>query len=182
MMSLTTTLTERAPAMLAPRRALALVTLAAAGLLAGAWWFELVIGLEPCKLCLQQRWPHYAALALGAMALAAGGFIAPLRRPALINLALIALALIFAVSSAMGAYHAGVEWKWWPGPADCAAAAAPRAASTADFLAQLQTTRVVNCAEAPWRWLGLSLAGWNALASVGLTGFAALAWLRSARA
>ncbi len=158
-----------------PRRAIVLLTLASAGLLGGAWWFQLVVGLEPCKLCLQQRWPHYAALLAGIVSLGAAMAL-PAMKPRVLAAGLVVLAMLFLVSAVMGAYHAGVEWQWWPGPADCAAAPGLRAASTADFLAQLQGVRVVNCAEAPWRWLGLSLAGYNAIASLGLAVFA---WLAS---
>jgi disulfide bond formation protein DsbB len=158
------------PVIMHPRAVLAAVTLAAAGLIAGAWWFELVMGLLPCKLCLQQRWPHYAAMAVGAGALAAALAGVKLERAALAL-----LALIFVMSAGLGAYHAGVEWGWFAGPNDCGGAAPPAASSTADFLRQLQTTRVVSCSEAAWRFAGLSLAGWNALASLGLAGIAAWA-------
>jgi disulfide bond formation protein DsbB len=147
----------------ARRPVIAVVTLASAALIAGAWWFELVVGLLPCKLCLQQRWPHYAAMAVGAAALAAA--FAGLR---LERVALAILAVLFVASAGLGTYHAGVEWGWFAGPNDCGGAPAPTAGSTADFLRQLQTTRVVSCSEAAWRFAGLSLAGWNALASLAL--------------
>jgi disulfide bond formation protein DsbB len=156
--------------LLIPTRAIAAITLAAAALLAGAWWFELVVGLLPCKLCLQQRWPHYTALGVGAVLLIALAKGWGLARPGLWL-----LAAIFAVSTAMGLYHAGVEWGWFTGPNDCGGAAPPAAASTADFLRQLQSIRVVSCTEAAWRFLGLSLAGWNAATSAGLVLFALMA-------
>jgi disulfide bond formation protein DsbB len=154
---------------------LAAVTLAAAALIAGAWWFELVLGLLPCKLCLQQRWPHYAAIGIGLAALLAA--LAGLR---LERMALVLLALVFAVSTGLGAYHAGVEWGWFLGPNDCGGAAAPVAGTTADFMRQLQTTRVVSCTEAAWRFVGLSLAGWNAVLSVVLAGLSL--WVVTRRA
>jgi disulfide bond formation protein DsbB len=161
--------------LLTPPLSIGLLTLAAASLLAGAWYFELVLGLLPCKLCLEQRWPHYIAVALGLAALAVGlvGHAARLIRPVL---ALVAL--IFAVSTLMGAYHAGVEWGWFAGPTDCGGAAPAATGSMQDFMKQLQKTRVVSCTEAAWRFLGLSLAGWNAVISLGLASFAALAFLR----
>jgi disulfide bond formation protein DsbB len=160
--------------LLAAPLSVGLLTLASASLLAGAWYFQLVLGLLPCKLCLEQRWPHYIALVLGLVALAASlaGHASRLRP------VLALLALIFAVSALMGAYHAGVEWRWFAGPSDCGGAAPAAAGSMQDFMRQLQTTRVVSCTEAAWRFLGLSLAGWNAIISLGLAGFAALAVTR----
>jgi disulfide bond formation protein DsbB len=157
----------RSPAMLA----LAGVALGSAALLAGAWWFELVLGLLPCKLCLQQRWPHYAALALGAVALAGSAAGWRPGRGAQTSI-LAALGLIMLISAGMGAYHSGVEWGVFAGPNDCAGSAPAAAASTADFMRQLQTTRVVSCTEAAWRFMGLSLAGWNVVASLGLASLA----------
>ncbi|MET3890211.1 disulfide bond formation protein DsbB [Bosea sp. OAE506] len=153
---------------LAPSRVIALVGLGCLALIAGAWFFEIVVGLRPCKLCLEQRLPHYAA-----MGLAAAGLVLA-RSPRLQWFALLGLAGLMAWSTGLGIYHAGVEWGWFAGPNDCGGAAAPVAAGVQDFMKQLQTTRVVACTEAAWRWLGLSLAGWNALASLGLLGLALL--------
>jgi disulfide bond formation protein DsbB len=109
------------------------------------------------------------------MALGAAALGASLAGVTVERIALGALALVFVISALLGAYHAGVEWGWFAGPNDCGGAAPPAAASTADFLRQLQTTRVVSCTDAAWRLLGLSLAGWNAVASVGLAGLALVA-------
>lgn len=140
---------------------IALIGVASFALIAGAWFFELVIHLRPCKLCLEQRVPHYAAigLALAALVLA--------RSSRLQWFALLGLAGLMAWSAGLGFYHAGVEWGWFVGPNDCGGAA-PAAAGLQDFMKQLQTTRIVACSEAAWRFLGLSLAGWNALVSAGL--------------
>jgi disulfide bond formation protein DsbB len=81
------------------------------------------------------------------------------------------LALIFGVSAIFGAYHAGVEWGFWPGPTECTGAL-QRAASVSDFLKQLESVKVVRCDSAALRILGLSLAGWNALISAGLAALA----------
>jgi disulfide bond formation protein DsbB len=164
---------NRASTVLQPSAAIVLVTVGSAALLAGAWWFQLVLGLLPCKLCLEQRWPHYAALVVGALALAFR--FAGIGGRALARGALWLLALIFAVSFVMGAYHAGVEWGLFMGPSDCGGAGPAVAGSMQDFMKQLQTTRVVSCSEAAWRWLGLSLAGWNAVFSAALAAFAAMA-------
>ena len=83
------------------------------------------------------------------------------------------LALIFAASAIFGAYHAGVEWGFWPGPTECTGAL-QRAASVTDFLKQLESVKVVRCDSAALRILGLSLAGWNAVISAGLAALAVL--------
>jgi disulfide bond formation protein DsbB len=149
-----------------PRLAAAAIFLAAATTIGGALAFEHVVGLVPCKLCLIQRYPYYAALPI-ALLLA----VVPTgRSPHRAGLAL--LALLFLVSAGLGAYHAGVEWGWWAGPNDCGGGTAPGTGSVDNFLNTLQNTRVVSCTEAPWRLLGLSLAGWNALISLGLAALA----------
>ena len=150
--------------LLQPLPTLVGLTLAAVGLLGGAWYFQLVLGFLPCKLCLEQRWPHYAAAGLGGLLLL--GMLTGAGRAARPGLML--MAAVFALSAIMGSYHAGVEWGWFLGPSDCGGAAAPAAASMQDFMKQLQTTRVVSCTEAAWRFAGLSLAGWNALISLAL--------------
>jgi disulfide bond formation protein DsbB len=68
-----------------------------------------------------------------------------------------------------------VEWGFWPGPSDCGGGAGPGPASVDDFLKTLETTRVVSCTEAAWRFLGVSLAGWNVLISLALAGLAGTA-------
>jgi len=167
-------MTGHSPRLLSdPRRLILLIGLASLALIAGAWFFELVLHLRPCKLCLEQRGPHYAAIGLAAVATLLA------RSPRAQAAALIGLALLMAWSTGLGVYHSGVEWGWFAGPSDCGGTAAPAAAGMQDFMKQLQTTRVVSCTEAAWRFLGLSLAGWNALASLGLL-LAALLGLKSA--
>lgn len=149
------------------RAAAGLILAAAVATIAGALAFEHLWGLRPCPLCLQQRWPYYAAMPV-ALATA----LAP--RAGLVRTGLALLALIFLASAGLGAYHAGVEWGWWQGPSDCAGAPAAAPGSVGDFLNQLGATRVVSCTEAAWRFLGLSLAGWNAVISLGLAALAAI--------
>ncbi len=156
---------------LGPSRVIALVGLGCLALIAGAWFFEIVVGLRPCKLCLEQRLPHYAA-----MGLAAAGLVLA-RSSRLQWLVLLGLAGLMVWSTGLGVYHAGVEWGWFMGPNDCGGAA-PAAAGMQDFMKQLQTTRIVACSEAAWRFLGLSLAGWNALASAWLFLLAVFGLLR----
>ena len=150
-----------------------LILAAALATIAGALVFEHVFGLQPCPLCLRQRIPYYAAIPL-ALATA----VLPDRGWGRASLGL--LAAIFLVSAGLGAHHAGVEWGWWAGPTDCAGAPPP-AGGMGDFLSQLQTSRVVSCTDAAWRFLGLSLAGWNTLISSALTGLALLGFARQAR-
>lgn len=156
-----------------PRRLIGVIGLTSLALIAGAWFFELVLHLRPCKLCLEQRGPHYAAIGLAALAL-------PFARSRQLQIAaLIGLALLMVWSTGLGVYHSGVEWGVFAGPNDCGGTPAPAAAGVQDLMKQLQTTRIVSCTEAAWRFLGLSLAGWNALASLGLL-LAALLGLKSA--
>ncbi|WP_375460996.1 disulfide bond formation protein B [uncultured Enterovirga sp.] len=147
-------------------RPIALAILAIAGAtIGGALVSQQVFGLAPCKLCLIQRWPYYAGVPLAALTayLPPGG-------PRRVGFAL--LALVFLVSAGLGAHHAGVEWGFWPGPIDCAGDAGAAPPRVDDFLKQLDGARVVNCADAAFRVLGLSLAGWNALISLALAAIA----------
>jgi disulfide bond formation protein DsbB len=147
-----------------------IVALAAAALIAGAWAFQIVGDMAPCPLCLQQRWPHYLAIPLGAGVAFAAWRGAP---ACVITGGLTLLAVLMLGSTGMGVYHAGVEWAWWPGPTDCAVAQ-PTTARAGDLLAQMRRTTVVRCDEAPWRWV-LSLAGWNAVLSALLCAMALMA-------
>jgi disulfide bond formation protein DsbB len=149
------------------RAALAVAAVATATIL-GAWAFEYA-GYLPCELCLKQRWAYYAGIPLALVV----AFICArgprnLRRPALAL-----LALVFLGSMIFGAYHAGVEWRFWPGPTDCTGSLS-KAGSMSDFMQQLQTTRVVRCDAVAIRILGLSLAGWNAVISAAMAAIAVI--------
>lgn len=124
-------------------------------------------GYVPCMLCLWGRWPHYlgAPLALLAAVLAWRGNGGAAR------ICLVLAGLLFLGGAGLGAFHAGVEWGFWPGPASCAGAnAAPTSAG--GLLDQMRTTRVVPCDAAAFRVLGISLAGYNALISAALAALA----------
>ena len=127
-------------------------------------------GYAPCKLCLTERLPYYAAVPLGLVALFAP---APLARLAL---GLAALALLYGAG--IGVYHAGAEWGFWPGPTDCGGGTGTNPGDVGDFLNALQTTKVVDCSVAALRVLGVSLAGWNALVAFALAVVAGTAALR----
>jgi disulfide bond formation protein DsbB len=143
--------------------ALALAILAiAVSSIAGAFVFE-ALGYAPCELCLKERIPYYPAVPIAALAV----LFAARGSRGLLRAAFLILALIFAASAIFGAYHAGIEWGFWPGPAECSGAL-DLARSTADFLKQLQSIKVARCDAPALRLLGLSLAGWNALISAGL--------------
>jgi disulfide bond formation protein DsbB len=146
------------------------VALGAAATVGGALIFEHAFGYVPCKLCLIQRNPYYIAIPLG--------LVAALLPPRWMRAGLWLLALIFIVSAGLGAYHSGVEWGFFAGPSDCGGGSGAGAGNVGDFLNQLQSTRVVSCTEAAWRFLGLSLAGWNVLISLALSAFAAMAAAR----
>jgi disulfide bond formation protein DsbB len=152
-----------------PRAALAVFLLAAFAI-GAALYSQYVGGLKPCELCLLQRWPYYLGVPVALVALAVSLRTRPTRRGFASRL-LWLLALIFFVSFWLGIFHAGVEWGFWPGPTACAGSYTP-AGSTDDFLKSLETTAAVRCDAAAMRILGLSLAGWNALASLMIAGIA----------
>lgn len=144
----------------------ALILCAAAATILGALVFEHGFGLHPCPLCLMQRKPFY-----GGIALALAMMILPL--PARwLRWGLLVLGALFLASAGLGAYHAGVEWSWWLGPSDCSAPGGAAPADMGAFLDTLSRTRVVSCTEAAWRFLGLSLAGWNVLISLAIAALA----------
>jgi disulfide bond formation protein DsbB len=131
-------------------------------LMAGALGSQYLGGLVPCEMCMWQRYPHYAAIVAAALAIL-------LRRTPL-SLPLTMLAgLLILVSGGIGAFHAGVEYKWWPGPQHCTG----MVATGADFLKRLLAAPVVRCDEPQWKLFGVSLAGFNFLFST-LGGLAVL--------
>ncbi len=151
------------PRKLSPAMVSALAVLAiAAATIAGAWYFQLVLGLQPCPLCLEQRYAYYLAIPLAALTALAAGQNAP-RSLLIAGLAILALAAL--ANSVLGAYHAGVEWKFWPGPSDCTGPVG-NLGSAGSLLDRLDTTKVVMCDEVQWTFLGLSLAGYNVLISL----------------
>jgi disulfide bond formation protein DsbB len=131
----------------------------AAALLIGALGFQYLGRLAPCEMCVWQRWPHLAAALVGLLGggAVAAGFLTPgLARP----LAILT-ALLVGLSGLIAVYHAGVEWHWWKGPSQCTGSAF-RLNGTLDLNAP-----VAMCDRAAWRLFGLSLAGYNAIISLG---------------
>jgi disulfide bond formation protein DsbB len=132
-------------------RALALIIPGA--LMAGALGSQYIGGLVPCEMCLWQRWPHYAAIGLAALA-----FAVPQR--ALVWLAVLAI----LISGGIGIFHAGVEYKWWEGLTQCSQI--PGASNSGNILADIMKTPLVRCDQAQWSLFGISLAGYNAIISI----------------
>ena len=127
-------------------------------LLGGALGSQYVGGLNPCEMCYWQRWPHAAAILLAALA-----FTAPADSRRSRMLTLLAAAAI-AVSGAIGVYHAGVEAKIFEGFTTCTAVGA---GSSGDLLKQITQAPIVRCDQVQWAFLGISMAGWNAILSLG---------------
>jgi disulfide bond formation protein DsbB len=139
-----------------------LIAVIAAATIAGAWYFQLVLDIRPCPMCLEQRYAYYLAIPLAALTALAAGQNPP--RGLLIG-GLSILALATLGNAVFGAYHAGVEWKFWPGPADCTGPVG-NLGSAGSLLDRLDTVKVVMCDEVQWSFLGISLAGYNALISL----------------
>lgn len=138
--------------------ALMILTIAVSSIV-GAFIFE-GLGYAPCELCLKERIPYYAAIPVAGLAI-----LFSARGPkTLLRASFVILALIFTASAVLGAYHAGVEWGFWPGPTACTGTL-EHASSAEDFLKQLESVKVARCDAPALRILGPSLAGWNALIS-----------------
>jgi len=145
-----------------------IVVLAAGGslaLLLGAFAFQHIGGMAPCALCIWQRYPHAVAVAIGLVALRFG-------TPALAWLG----ALAALTSAGIGVYHTGVERGWWDGPSSCSAGEIS-GLTTDELFDEIMSAPLVRCDEVPWDMLGLSMASWNAVASLVL----ALLWVAAAR-
>ncbi|NNU80959.1 disulfide bond formation protein B [Halovulum dunhuangense] len=147
--------------------------LAAAGsaaLMLGALGFQYLGDLAPCKLCYWQRYPHVAAIGAGAVAL-----VAPLVLVALFG------ALAAATTAGIGVYHVGVEQRWWEGPNTCTSSGTA-GLSPSELLDQILAAPVIRCDEIAWDFMGLSMAGWNALISAALAALWLLAAWKAAQA
>src|ERR1700681_1858182 len=151
------------------------ITAIAAATLAGAWFFQLVLDIRPCPLCLEQRYAYYLAVPLGALVAFAAWKGAP--RPLLLA-GLILLALAAFGNAWLGGYHAGVEWGLWQGPTDCTGPVG-NLGSAGNLLERLDTVKVIRCDEVQWRFVGLSLAGYNVLISLLMAAIAAWGLVRS---
>ena len=130
-----------------------------------ALMFERYGGYLPCHLCLQERYAYY----FGVPAAVTAFFAARGEAFSFARVVFVLIAIGFLLNSGLGTYHSGVEWKWWPGPTECSGG------STLSFGSggvDIANAKIVACDEAAWRFLGLSFAGWNAMASLLLAGLA----------
>jgi disulfide bond formation protein DsbB len=157
---------------LTPRTILLAVLLASIAIVGSALLSQYVGGLQPCELCLAERWPYYGAIVLAGLALALD------ERRALWGIRLVAL--IFLGSAALAAYHVGVEQQWIAGPTACTGGGSG-AKSAEDLMKFLQNQQAVRCDEIQWSLLGVSLAGWNLVASLGLLALTAFGYLHLRR-
>ena len=143
--------------------------LAAAGgslaLLAGAYLFQ-ALGYAPCRMCWWQRYPHFAAIVIGALALAVKGRLLPILGT-----------LAAASTSGIGIYHTGVERAWWEGPASCSSSGGLDGLTGGDLLS-LDGPILILCDKVSWELLGLSMPSWNALFSAILV----VIWIMAIRA
>lgn len=150
------------------RQPLTIILVAAIAAIGAALVAQYWGGLQPCELCLMERWPYYAAIAIAFLALAfpAAGWS---------RAALLLLALVFVVSAGLGFYHVGVEHHWFHGPTACTNnGGVPQ---TLEQLKQmLARTHVVMCDQVQWSLGGISLAGWNFIASLLIAVFSFFAW------
>ncbi|MEC9343374.1 MAG: disulfide bond formation protein B [Pseudomonadota bacterium] len=151
------------------RQTALLLLLAMVAVIASVQGFEHLGVYIPCKLCLAQRLPYYLAMPVALFALASAwrGW-----SPAVTRIALAVTGALMLWTCGLGIYHAGVEWGWWPGPDDCGAVAGGISADVNDLLADLTARTPPSCTDAAGRFLGLSFAGWNVLASLALALFA----------
>lgn len=141
-----------------------------AATIAGAWFFQLVLDIRPCPLCLEQRYAYYFSIPLAVLTAIAARRGAP--RPWLAaGLALIAIAML--INAVLGAYHSGVEWGFWPGPTECSGPINDLG-TAGSLLDRLDSVKVIRCDEVQWRFLGLSLAGYNVLISLAMAALALL--------
>lgn len=162
----------RAPAL----RAAIIVAAGSAATLIGAYIFQYGLKIPPCPLCLEQRIPHYIAVPLALIVAVAAAKGAP---RLLVAIGLAALVLALLTTAGIGLYHSGVEWKWWPGPADCTGEITSFGAAGSNLLKQIQTAVVVRCDEVLFRFAGLSLAGYNTLISSALALVAGWGFVRT---
>src|SRR5262249_34391107 len=149
----------------------AAVVIAAVGAAAilGAWFFQYVLGLKPCPLCLEQRYPYYFAIPLAALVIL-GESVGSKRKVLLAALFVIAAGMLW--NAILGGYHARVEWKLWAGPRDCSGEIDGLGPAPDLFNKLNETRNVVRCDESAWRFLGISLAGYNVLISLALAAVA----------
>lgn len=151
---------------MARKNLMALAGAGSAAMLLGAFGFQHIGGLAPCEMCLWQRWPHAVAIALGALAL-----VLPHR------LVAAAGAVSMVAGAGIALLHTGVERAWWTLNLSCTGGGDLSQMDMTSLLDPTQGAPIVMCTDVAWSLLGLSMASWNGLASLGL----AAIWLLAAR-
>lgn len=153
-----------------PRFAPAAVFLASVAVLAAVFLFQYAGGLQPCVLCIYQRYPYGIAIALSLTALALAG------RPDGVKFSQIliyACGIVFLAGMGIAAFHVGVEQHWWQGLPECGATQSPK--TLEELRAMLQSQPVARCDEVVWSLFGISMAGYNVMVSALLTAFCVMA-------
>jgi disulfide bond formation protein DsbB len=173
---MTTTTLDRTLFSALDKKATALAFVLGLATILGALGSQYIGGLSPCELCLEQRLAYYWGLPLLAAILILWN-----RLPLTVwYVAMLIAAAIFVWSAYMGAYHAGVEWGFWPGPTACTGTGV---AVSFNDLSNINATRIIPCDKVQFSFLGISMAGYNALISLAIVGLLAIAigdqWRRS---
>jgi len=149
--------------------AAAIVAIVGMLIIATVYYFQYVLGYQPCPLCLEQRDAFYVSVPLAAL-LWLGAEHGASRKVLVAGFAVIALAMLW--NSGLSAFHAGIEWKLWPGPTECSGQSGSFG-SASNMLKTLQQIHIPRCDEAAWRFLGISLAGYDVAISLTLAAVAA---------
>ena len=152
-----------------PSAAAILLAVIGALTIAGFLFFQYGLGYPPCPLCLDQRNAFYASVPLAVLLWVGTNYGASRK---VIVAGFVVIAAIMLWNTGLSAYHAGIEWKFWPGPSDCSGPV-NNFGSAANLMKQLQSIHIVRCDEAAWRFLGISLAGYDVLVSLLLAAIAA---------
>jgi disulfide bond formation protein DsbB len=141
--------------------------------IAGFLFFEHVLGYPPCPLCLEQRYPYYFSVPLAVLLWLGAGHGASNK---VLMAGFIVIAGAMAWDAVLAVYHSGIEWKFWPGPADCTGPLNDISGGAGGLLNRLQDIHVVRCDQAAWRFLGISLAGWNVPVSLAMALLGVWGW------
>ena len=145
-----------------PLSAAACVFVMGLATIGGFFFFQYGLGYPPCPLCLEQRTAFYVAVPLAALLWLGARHGASYK---VLLVGFLAITGVMLWNTGLAGYHAGIEWKFWPGPQDCSG---PINDFGTNLLKSLQRISLVRCDQAAWRFLGLSLAGWDVLVSFGL--------------
>ena len=132
-------------------------------LLIGAYAFEFLGNLKPCKMCLWQRWPHIAAIIIGILIFYSKS-----------NLLMRVASMIILFGAILAFYHMGVEFQWWEGPTTCSSGSIANLSST-ELMNKILQAPIIRCDEVQWSFAGLSMAAWNGIFSLILS----YCWLRA---